>query len=123
MIDTYFTNTVSRIGGVGLEEMERDIIYHHDHAFDPLGLGTDASLDSIGFHKLRGGPDKEDHLYDPKSIVLLQRSCWENDYSLFKEYSSRLNAEHHPHTLRSCMDFVYEKKRSTSKKSKVSNRS
>ncbi|WP_276890042.1 glutamate synthase large subunit [Dubosiella newyorkensis] len=109
VIDTYFTNTVSRIGGVGLEEMERDIIYHHDHAFDPLGLGTDASLDSIGFHKLRSGPDKEDHLYDPKSIVLLQRSCWENDYSLFKEYSSRLNAEHHPHTLRSCMDFVYER--------------
>ena len=105
VIDTYFTNTVSRIGGITLAEIEHDVLVHHDKAFDPLRLGVDTSLDSIGFHKLRSGKDKEDHLYDPKTIVLLQKACQEGDYDVFKQYSERLHAEHHPHTLRSCMEF------------------
>lgn len=109
VIDAYFTNTVSRIGGISLEDIEKDILFHHDRAFDPLGLGTDSSLDSIGFHKLRSGHGKEDHLYDPKTIVLLQRACWDNDYSLFKDYSNRMLEEHHPHTIRSCLEFVQKR--------------
>lgn len=109
VINTYFTNTVSRVGGITLKEIEKDVLYHHDRAFDPLRLGVDTTLDSIGFHKLRSGKEKEDHLYDPKTIVLLQKACQEGNYEVFKEYSSRLNAEHHPHTLRSCMEFVQDR--------------
>ena len=43
-------------------------MYRHDRAFDPLGLETDTTLDSIGCHQLRSGPDKEDHMYNPLTI-------------------------------------------------------
>ena len=36
-----------------LIEIGAAVEYHHTRAFDPLGLGTETSLDSIGFHKIR----------------------------------------------------------------------
>lgn len=81
------------------------MIYHHDRAYDPLGLTTDTSLDSIGFHKLRKGDGKEDHLYSPETIVKLQRATQTNNYDLFKEYSSELNSNNQKHHLRSQLHF------------------
>lgn len=105
VIDTYFTNTISEVEGITLEDIEKDLIYHHDRAYDPLGLTTDTSLDSIGFHKLRKGDGKEDHLYSPETIVKLQRATQTNDYDLFKEYSNELNSNHQKHHLRSQLYF------------------
>ena len=105
VIDTYFTNTISEVEGITLEDIEKDLIYHHDRAYDPLGLTTDTSLDSIGFHKLRKGDGKEDHLYSPETIVKLQRATQTNDYDLFKEYSNELNLNHQKHHLRSQLHF------------------
>ena len=105
VIDTYFTNTISEVEGITLEDIEKDLIYHHDRAYDPLGLTTDTSLDSIGFHKLRKGDGKEDHLYSPETIVKLQRATQTNDYDLFKEYSSELNSNRQKHHLRSQLHF------------------
>lgn len=105
VIDTYFTNTISEVEGITLEDIEKDLIYHHDRAYDPLGLTTDTSLDSIGFHKLRKGDGKEDHLYSPETIVKLQRATQTNDYDLFKEYSNELNSNYQKHHLRSQLHF------------------
>lgn len=105
VIDTYFTNTISEVEGITLEDIEKDLIYHHDRAYDPLGLTTDTSLDSIGFHKLRKGYGKEDHLYSPETIVKLQRATQTNDYDLFKEYSNELNSNNQKHHLRSQLHF------------------
>lgn len=105
VIDTYFTNTISEVEGITLEDIEKDLIYHHDRAYDPLGLTTDTSLDSIGFHKLRKGDGKEDHLYSPETIVKLQRATQTNDYDLFKEYSNELNSNRQKHHLRSQLYF------------------
>lgn len=105
VIDTYFTNTISEVEGITLEDIEKDLIYHHDRAYDPLGLTTDTSLDSIGFHKLRKGDEKEDHLYSPETIVKLQRATQTNDYDLFKEYSNELNSNRQKHHLRSQLHF------------------
>lgn len=105
VIDTYFTNTISEVEGITLEDIEKDLIYHHDRAYDPLGLSTDTSLDSIGFHKLRKGDGKEDHLYSPETIVKLQRATQTNDYDLFKEYSNELNSNSQKHHLRSQLHF------------------
>lgn len=105
VIDTYFTNTISEVEGITLEDIEKDLIYHHDRAYDPLGLTTDTSLDSIGFHKLRKGDGKEDHLYSPETIVKLQRATQTNDYDLFKEYSNELNSSRQKHHLRSQLHF------------------
>ena len=72
MVDKYFTDTVSRVGGVTLEDIAKDVDALHSAAFDPLGLDVDLTLDSVGSHKSRAG--QEDHLYNPLTIHLLQES-------------------------------------------------
>ena len=57
VIDKYFTNTVSRIGGITLQDIENDVNALHSAAYDPLGLETDVTLDSKGRHKMRSGAD------------------------------------------------------------------
>lgn len=105
VIDAYFTNTQYELGGIGLKEIEEDLTWHHTRAFDPLGLQVNTSLDSIGFHKLRSGRDKEDHLYDPKAIVLLQSATKNGDYEQFKEYSKLIHDDLRPHNLRNLLRF------------------
>lgn len=109
VIDKYFTGVVSRVGGIGLDEISEGITYRHDHAFDPLGLGVDTSLDSIGFHKLRSGDDKEDHMYNPETIIALQQATRNGDYDRFKEYTALVDGGR-PHTLRGLLEFVPQAK-------------
>ncbi len=108
LIDSYFTGTVSRIGGLGIEDIQAQVEKLHDQAFDPLELGTDITLDSMGNHKSRSG--KEEHLYNPKTIHLLQQSTKTGDYNLFKQYSSEINREDLYVNLRSLLDFNFPKK-------------
>ena len=105
VVDEYFTNTVSRVGGIGLKEIEQLVDKNHSRAFDPLGLGVDATLDSSGAHKARSG--QEDHMYNPKTIHLLQQSTRTGDYGLFKQYSALVDDETCPHTLRGLMEMKY----------------
>ncbi|MCR4631286.1 MAG: glutamate synthase subunit alpha, partial [Treponema sp.] len=107
VIDKYFTNTVSRVGGIGLKEIEEDVRYHHDQGFDPAGLTVNAHLDSVGNHKLRRGPNAEDHLYNPETIVALQEATRNGDYARFKEYTALVDSNEHPHTLRAMLDFNF----------------
>ncbi len=106
VIDRYFTGTVSRVGGIGIKEIEEGVTFRHDHAFDPLGLGVDTTLDSVGFHYLRSGKDKEDHLYNPETIINLQQAVRKGSYEQFKVYSGLVDDSKRPHTLRGLMDFV-----------------
>ena len=53
VIEKYFTGTVSRVGGITLEDIEENVEKLHSEAFDPLGLPTDLTLDSVGAHKMR----------------------------------------------------------------------
>ena len=105
VIDKYFTNTVSRIGGIGLDDIAKEVNFLHAQAFDPLDLEVDLSLDSSGSHKFRSG--KEEHLYNPNTIHLLQESTRLGDYNLFKEYSKAINDESRTMNLRGLMDFNY----------------
>ena len=106
VIDKYFTGTQSAAGGIGMREIQEDVTWRHDQAFDPLGLGTDTTLDSVGFHGLRSGRDKEDHLYNPETIIALQQAVRNNDYNRFKEYTAMVDDSGRPHTLRGLMDLV-----------------
>ena len=105
VIGRYFTGTVSRVGGIGMKEIEEGISFRHDHAFDPLGLGVDTTLDSTGFHKLRTGSIAEDHLYNPLTIITLQQAVQSGDYARFRDYTALVDNEL-PHTLRGLMEFV-----------------
>ncbi len=109
VVEKYFTNTVSRVGGVGLKEIEEDVLYHHAQGFDPAGLTVNEHLDSVGNHKLRMGPTAESHLYNPDTIVALQQSTRNGDYERFKEYTALVDSNDHPHTLRAMLDFDFAK--------------
>ncbi|WP_075679307.1 glutamate synthase large subunit [Roseburia sp. 831b] len=108
VIDKYFTNTVSRIGGITLKDIENDVNELHSAAYDPLGLQTDLTLDSKGRHKMRSGADT--HLYNPATIHLLQESTKRGDYELFKQYTKLVNEEEKDGNLRGLMDFNFPKK-------------
>ena len=105
VIDRYFTNTVSRVGGIGLKEIAAMVDRNHSKAFDPLGLDTNLELDSLGEHKARAGG--EDHMYNPRTIHLLQEATRRGDYSLFQEYTALVDDETSPHTLRGLLDMKY----------------
>ncbi len=105
VINKYFTNTVSRIEGISLKDIENDVDYLHSSAFDPLELKVDLTLDSVGSHKFRSG--KEEHLYNPKTIHLLQQATRTGDYELFKEYTASVNRETTPMNLRGLLEFNY----------------
>ena len=105
VIDQYFTGTVSRVGGVGLAEIETLVDKNHTRAFDPLGLEVDPTLDSTGAHKARSG--QEDHMYNPQTIHLLQQATRTGDYATFKQYSALVDDETKPHTLRGLMEMKY----------------
>ena len=107
VIDEYFTNTVSRIGGITLEDIARENDELHSAAFDPLGLETDLTLNSVGRHKMRSGGEK--HLYNPQTIHLLQESTKRGDYGMFKEYTALVNSEHREGTLRDLLTFHFPK--------------
>ena len=106
VIDEYFTGTVSRVGGITLEDIAADVDKLHSEAFDPLGLETDLTLNSVGRHKMRSGG--EEHLYNPKTIHLLQQSTKLGDYKMFKDYTAMVDRESSGN-LRSLMDFNFPK--------------
>lgn len=104
VIDKYFTNTVSRVGGITLDDIAKDVDARHSEAFDPLGLDTDLTLDSIGRHKSRS--QGEEHRYNPETIHLLQEATSRGDYQMFKQYTKMIDQEESGY-LRSLMDFNY----------------
>lgn len=109
VIDKYFTNTVSRIEGITLKEIEEDVLYHHHKAWCKDEFAPNERLDNVGYHKLKRGKDAEDHLYNPQTIAALQDSTRNGDYAKFKEYTSLVDDNAYPHTLRAMLDFAYDK--------------
>ena len=107
VINEYFTGTISRVGGITLEDIEEEVDRLHSQAFDPLGLGNDLTLNSVGTHKMRSGGEK--HRYNPATIHLLQESTKRGDYSMFQEYT-RLVDKENTGNIRSLFSFVYAEK-------------
>ena len=99
-INKYFVNTPSRIGGIGTEGVALEACIRHNRAF----VEKEQQLDPGGFY----GPmkDGEPHLYNPKTIDLLQKACIENNYDLYKEYSKEIQNNYHV-TLRSLLEFNF----------------
>jgi glutamate synthase (NADPH/NADH) large chain len=104
-VDTYFTNTPSRIGGAGLEDIAAETIERHRRAFParPVRL---PDLDWGGQYQWR--QDGEYHMYSPDSIHKLQYSTRTNNYKVFKEYSELINTYGQKLcTLRGLMDLKF----------------
>ena len=105
VVDLYFTNTVSRIGGIGLEEIGNLVAKRHRAAFDPLGLTENLSLPTVGDHKMSNTPGARDHMLNPLTIRLLQHAAQTGNYESFKQYSAMVDNAVMPHTLRGLLSL------------------
>ncbi|MBN1217317.1 MAG: glutamate synthase large subunit [Anaerolineae bacterium] len=105
VIDQYFTWTASRIGGIGLEVIAREVELRHRSAF-PEGQVYDRTLDEGGQYQWR--QDGEHHLFNPQSIYLLQKACRANNYDTYKEYAALVNDQSEQiATLRGLLEFKF----------------
>ena len=103
-VNAYFAGTVSRVGGMGVEDVEREQNERYDAALAILKSPAPDQLPTLGLTKWRplGG---EDHLIDPQTVYLLQTACREDSYDTFKEYSARLHRTGRAVRLRDLLDF------------------
>ena len=99
-IKKYFVNTPTRIGGIGLYGVTTEALARFDRAFKK----DESVLEPGGWY----GPvkDGEEHLFNPKTIDLLQESLINGDYAKYKEYSKAIRNDYHV-TLRSLMELNY----------------
>ena len=99
-IKKYFVNTPTRIGGIGLYGVTTEALARFDRAFKQ----DESVLEPGGWY----GPvkDGEEHLFNPKTIDLLQESLINGDYAKYKEYSKAIRNDYHV-TLRSLMELNY----------------
>ncbi|EKY28427.1 putative glutamate synthase [NADPH], large subunit [Clostridium celatum DSM 1785] len=105
LIDKYFTNTISRIGGLNLQDIEKEALSKHDKAYNKRYKQLNFQLDNFGRDKLRSAGEK--HLYNPVTIYMLQQATRTGDYKKFKEYTSLINKEEEGLTLRGLLDFEF----------------
>lgn len=102
-VDRYFTWTPSRIGGIGLDEVAKETISQHYRAFNEKD-GNDRVLDSGGEYQWRA--NSEEHMFNPKTIHLLQQAVRTGDYGIYKKYASLVQGENQNHlTLRSLLEL------------------
>ncbi|MCA1020665.1 glutamate synthase large subunit [Halobacillus litoralis] len=103
VIDQYFTRTASRLGGIGLDIIEKEVLMRHETAFSEARGGS-RTLDAGDDYQYR--KNGEDHQYNPQTIATLQHACRANDYDLFKQYSQMLTDEkHNLQSLRGLLSF------------------
>ncbi|HEX2945329.1 MAG TPA: glutamate synthase large subunit [Clostridia bacterium] len=106
VIDRYFTNTASRIDGIGLDVIAGEVLIRHKNAFDERN--TEEVLETGGQYQWRR--DGEYHLYNPETIHKLQLACRINDYRTFGEYSRLLDEQTQRQcTIRGLLEFKYDR--------------
>ena len=99
IIDKYFTDTPSKIEGIGLKEIFNDIAYFHALAFET----EEAQLQHVGLNTYR--KDGEYHAWNPETIATLQLATRLGSYKKFKEYTALVNDKPQPVFLRDRLDF------------------
>ena len=103
IIDRYFTGTVSRIGGVGLEGIAGESINRHTEAYAERNPEM-SILACGGIYQWK--KDGEFHLWNPNSIAALQDAAQNNDHGRYKEFARMINDQSaNPTTLRSLLKF------------------
>lgn len=88
LIEKYFTDTPSRIGGIGIETIAEESLRRHLNAY-PESNVYDHMLDIGGDYAWRA--NGEHHQINPQTIALLQHSVRGGDYKIFKKYSQIIN--------------------------------
>lgn len=109
VIDNYFSRTASRVEGIGLDVISREVKIRHDDAFKTREVENEA-LDAGGVYQWRS--DGELHLFNPQTIHLLQQATRRGDFDLFRKYSELVNDQSRDfYTLRGLMEFKFDPKK------------
>ncbi|MDH5509236.1 MAG: glutamate synthase large subunit [Nitrospinota bacterium] len=109
MVAEYFTGTVSRLGGIGLDIIEEESLRRHRYAFQDSDESGEVLIEPGGQYAWRARGER--HSYNPETIHLLQQSTRTGDYDMYKKYSRLVN--YHPeemNTIRGILDFNFAEK-------------
>ncbi len=103
MIDQYFTHTMSRVGGVGIDVIAEEVRLRHERAFGRQPVGPQ-ELEPGGEYQWRR--DGEYHLFNPETVFKLQHATRTGQYTIFKEYTRAVDDQNqHRATLRGLFRF------------------
>lgn len=107
VVNTHFTGAVSRIGGLGLDEIAYETLIKHRRSFGPQ-TQPEHLLSAGGTYKWRRRGEK--HLFNPETIHLLQNATRRKDYETFKKYSKLINDQTaQAYTIRGLLEFNYNR--------------
>ncbi|MBS7564695.1 glutamate synthase large subunit [Mucilaginibacter sp. Bleaf8] len=107
VVNKYFTGAVTRIGGLGLDELAREALTKHKIGFSS-SKGEVKLLPEGGIYqwKRRG----EAHLFNPETVHLLQHATRTNNYDVYKNYARLVNEQSEKHfTIRGLLDFTHHR--------------
>src|SRR5947208_194726 len=103
VVDKYFTWTPSRVEGIGLDVIAKEVLIRHNHAF-PERQVNGHTLDVGGQYQWRS--EGEMHLFSPQTVHKLQRAVRSADYKIFKEYTALVDDQTKRHcTLRGLLEL------------------
>ncbi|MDB5115225.1 MAG: Ferredoxin-dependent glutamate synthase 1, partial [Mucilaginibacter sp.] len=106
VVSKYFCGAVTRIGGLGLDEIARESLCKHRIGFDTKSESRLLPEGGIYQWKRRG----EEHLFNPTTVHLLQHATRSNDYSVYKNYAKAINEQSEKHfTIRGLLDFAHHR--------------
>ena len=105
VIDKYFTGTTSKLGGIGLTEIAREVEARHLVAYPADGIPlAHRTLDVGGEYQWRR--EGEPHLFDPETVFRLQHSTRSGRYDIFKQYTAHVDdSSERLMTLRGLLEF------------------
>jgi glutamate synthase (NADPH/NADH) large chain len=90
LVERYFTGTVSRLGGIGLDVLHDEVLARHDVAYPPTGIApAHRTLEVGGEYQWRR--EGEQHLFDPETVFRLQHATREKRYDIFRQYTDRVD--------------------------------
>ena len=103
LVDQYFTNTASRIGGIDLAVIAKEAALRHHHAFSERP-SAEPDLEWGGEYQWRR--DGEYHLFNPETVFKLQHATRSGQFEIFREYTSKVDDQNeHLATLRGLFEF------------------
>jgi glutamate synthase (NADPH/NADH) large chain len=103
VMEEFFPDTPSRVGGIGLATLEREVLMRHEAAYVDVDDETDLELGGQYQWRMRG----ERHLHNPDTIQKLQHAARTNDWELYREYQRLIDhSAEAPITLRNLLDFT-----------------
>ncbi|MEP2277776.1 glutamate synthase-related protein, partial [Maribacter sp.] len=91
VVEKYFPNTPTRIQGIGLYQIEKEIALRHHKTFSKQHIDANLDLEIGGEYRWRR--DGEKHMFNPLSIAKLQKSVRNNEPDTYKEYSNMVNEQ------------------------------